>query len=127
MAMTQPQPITGVSQERVRRLALGLPEAAAKDHHGRLSFRVAGRIFATQWDEAHMNVMLDEPGIRTAVSANPDACQEFWWGKQLRAVRVELDRADETLIRELLSDAFEQKAPKRLLRDWAWHEPRRVS
>jgi hypothetical protein len=106
-----------VSLERVRELALALPTAAEQDHHGRPSFRVAGRIFATLWDESHMNVMLDEPGIRTAVQGNPDSCQEFWWGKRLRAAQVSLDRADEALAAELLADAWEQKAPKRLLKE----------
>lgn len=106
-----------VSPERVRQLALALPEAVEEDHHGRPSFRVAGRIFATLWDEHHMNVMLDEPGIRTAVQGSSDACAEFWWGKRLAAVQVTLDRADEPLAAELLADAYERKAPKRLLTD----------
>jgi hypothetical protein len=49
--------------DRVRRLALALPEAVEADHHGRPSFRVAGRIFATLWDVDHMNVMLDEAEV----------------------------------------------------------------
>ena len=112
-----------VSEEQVRRLALELPAAKEQDHHGRPSFRVAGRIFATLWDEARINVMLDEPGILTAVQANPDMCDELWWGKRLRAVQVQLERADEALIAELLADAWEQSAPKRLLRDRAQREP----
>jgi hypothetical protein len=99
----------------VRELALALPEAAEQDHHGRPSFRVAGRIFATLWDSAHLNVMLDDPGIRTAVQAGPDACSEVWWGKRLSAVKVRLDRVEEVRVRELLADAWEHKAPKRLL------------
>lgn len=103
-----------VSLARVRELAMALPEAVEEDHHGRPSFRVAGKIFATLWDEGHLNVMLDEPGIQTAVQGDPDACEEFWWGKRLRAVHVKLDRVDEALAAELLADAWEQKAPKRL-------------
>jgi SAM-dependent methyltransferase len=64
-----------------------------------------------------MNVMLDEAGIRTAVKTRPGMCEEFWWGKRLRAAHVDLALADEQLIRELLADAWEQKAPKRLLKD----------
>ncbi len=105
-----------LSREQVRRLALALPETVEQDHHGRPSFRVNGRIFATLWDPKHMNVMLDEPGIHTAVEARPEACEEFWWGKRLRAVQVELERADDELAKELLADAWEQKAPKRLLK-----------
>jgi hypothetical protein len=106
-----------VSRDRVRQLALALPEVVEQDHHGRPSFRVAGRILATLWDQEHANVMLDEAGIRTAVEAHPGACGEFWWGKRLRATQVDLGRADEQLIRELLADAWEQKAPARLLRN----------
>ena len=51
-----------LSVDDARRLALALPEATEQDHHGRPSFRVAGRIFSTLWDEAHLNVMLDEDG-----------------------------------------------------------------
>jgi hypothetical protein len=46
-----------VSHERARAL------------HGRQSFRVAGKIFATRWDAEHLNVMVDEDGVRTAVHA----------------------------------------------------------
>ena len=41
-------------------LALALPDAVEQDHHGRPSFRVGGKIFATLWDDEHVNVMLDE-------------------------------------------------------------------
>jgi hypothetical protein len=103
-----------VSQNRVRQLALALPESVEQDHHGRPSFRVSGRIFATLWDVEHMNVMLDEAGIRTAVEAAPGSCQDFWWGKRLAAAQVDLTVADEQLVRELLADAWEHKAPRRL-------------
>jgi hypothetical protein len=106
-----------VATDRIRTLALALPEAAERDHHGRPSFRVGGKIFATLWDASHMNVMLEESGILTATQARPDACSEFWWGKRLRAVQVDLARADEALAAELLADAWEHKAPVRLLRD----------
>jgi hypothetical protein len=105
-----------IDLQHARRLALALPEAVEQDHHGRPSFRVGARIFATLWDEQHMNVMLDEPGILTAVQSHPDACSEVWWGKRLAAVRVDLPSADEHLLRELLADAWERKAPAKLRR-----------
>jgi hypothetical protein len=98
-----------------RRLALSLPEAVEQDHHGRPSFRVGGKIFATLWSEERMNVMLDEGGILTAVERAPDACENVWWGKRLAAVGVRLPVADAELLAELLADAWERKAPKRLL------------
>lgn len=101
--------------DRPRRLALSLPEAHEADHHGRPSFRVSGRIFATLWDEGHMNVMLDEDGIRTFAEEEPEACEGFYWGQRLRAVSVDLRAASDELLRELLTQAWERKAPKRLL------------
>ena len=105
-----------VSRERARELALALPEAVEQDHHGRPSYRVAGRIFATQWDDDHMNVMLDEGGILTAVQGEPETFEEVWWGKRLAAVRVDLRRVDAKALANLLEEAWEVKAPKRLLR-----------
>lgn len=108
-----------VTRGEARELALALPEAVEQDHHGRPSYRVGGKIFATQWDESHMNVMLDESGIRTAVEADPTTCEEVWWGKRLAAVRVDLGRVNRETFAGLLTDAWEGKAPKRLLRDRA--------
>ena len=105
-----------VTVAEARSLALALPEATEQDHHGRPSFRVAGKIFATLWDEQHMNVMVDPDGIRTAVEARPSMCAEQYWGKRLAAVRVSLPDADSDVLADLLADAWEGKAPKRLLR-----------
>jgi hypothetical protein len=98
-----------VSVDDARRLALALPETVEQDHHGRPSFRVSGRIFATLWDPEHMNLMLDEPGILTASQAHPDACSEFMWGKRLAALHVSLPDVDRALLGELLADAWEGK------------------
>ncbi len=106
---------TMISADQARQLALALPDAVEQDHHGRPSFRVTGKIFATLWDETHMNVMLDEPGILTAIHSDPIVCSEFWWGKRLGALHVNLNRAEQALLGELLADAWERKAPKRLL------------
>jgi hypothetical protein len=105
-----------MTADDARRLALALPEAVEQDHHGRPSFRVARKIFATLWDEQHMNVMLDEGGILTAVQAHSDVCSEVWWGKRLAAVRVDLPQADEALLSDLLEDAWEGKAEGRVQR-----------
>jgi hypothetical protein len=104
-----------VSPNDARALALALPEAVELDHHGRPSFRVGGKIFATLWSERRMNVMLDEGGIRTALDRAPGVCEEVWWGKRLAAVAVDLERADRALLEGLLTDAWEEKAPARLV------------
>ncbi|HEY2769382.1 MAG TPA: MmcQ/YjbR family DNA-binding protein [Solirubrobacteraceae bacterium] len=98
-----------LSADDARRIALTLPDVVEQDHHGRPSFRVRNRIFATLWDPEHMNVMLDGPGILSAVQSHPGICTEVHWGKRLAATRVELRRADEALLQELLEDAWEHK------------------
>ena len=94
-----------------RAIALGLPGAEERDHHGRPSFRVSGRIFATLWDSEHMNVMLDEPGIRTYAAREGDVFEAVWWGRRLAALRVRLAGTEADELRELLTDAWEGKAP----------------
>jgi hypothetical protein len=101
-----------MTPDDARQIALGLPEAVERDHHGRPSFRVGGKIFATLWDERTMNVMVDEPGIRTAVHRHPEWCTERYWGKRLAAVAVDLKRAPAYGLAELLTDAWEAKGQR---------------
>jgi hypothetical protein len=98
-----------MTAEDARQLALTLPQAIEQDHHGRPSFRVAGKIFATLWDEHTMNVMVDEPGIHSAVAKYPTWCSERYWGRRLAAVAVDLRGAPERELGELLNDAWERR------------------
>jgi hypothetical protein len=100
--------------EQVRRLALALPEALEQDHWGNPSFRVRGRIFATMPDKQHVNVMIEPFDVEAAVRAEPESCEELWWGKELRGVRVSLPNVAPNLLEELLRAAWRRKAPKRL-------------
>lgn len=105
-----------IDHDRARKLALALPGAVERDHHGRPSFRIADSIFATLWDERTMNVMLDEDGIRTVVQRHPNVCREVWWAGRLRATAVNLQHANEHLLTALLTDAHESKAAGKRLR-----------
>jgi hypothetical protein len=100
--------------EDVRRLALGLPEATEEDHHGRPSFRVANRIFATLWTPHALNVMAGEELIRAAVERSPESCSEVHWGRRLAAVRIDLRAADPGTVEDLLYAAWSRRAPRRL-------------
>lgn len=93
-----------------RALALALPGAQERDHHGRPSFRIGGRIFATLWDGEHMNVMVDEAAVRTYVARDAGTSAEVWWGKRLAAVAVRLDRVCAVQLGEVLADAWERFA-----------------
>jgi hypothetical protein len=96
--------------------ARSLPEVIEQDHHGIPSFRVRGRIFATVPDEDHLRVMVDEGEIRASVAEDPEAFAELWWGKRLSCVVVDLRRAPDDQVRELLIEAWRRRAPKRLVR-----------
>jgi hypothetical protein len=105
----------GVTSDDARALALALPEAVEADHHGRPSFRVGGRIFATLWTPEALNVMAPEGVIHAAVAEAPDRCSPVMWGRRLSAVRVDLPRADPGQLEDLLHAAWSLRAPKRLL------------
>jgi hypothetical protein len=102
-----------VTADAARALALALPEAVEADHHGRPSFRVQGRIFATLWTPEALNVMASEVQIRAACDDDPQTCTPVLWGRRLAAVRVDLARADEALVASLLDEAWRDRAPRR--------------
>jgi len=103
-----------VTPGQARALALALPEVVEADHHGRPSFRVAGRVLATVPDEAAWNVMVGESEAHAA-QAHP-GCALLWWGRRLSGVRVELAEVDAALLAELLDEAWHRRAPARLRR-----------
>jgi hypothetical protein len=103
-----------MNADEARALALALPEAVEADHHGRPSFRVRGRIFATLWTPEALNVMASEPQIRAACDDEPETCTPVLWGRRLAAVRVDLTRADAPLVASLLDEAWRGKAPRTL-------------
>lgn len=111
MVLPQPPGLIPITTERtVRGLALDLSGAIEQDHHGFPSFRVNGRIFATLPRPDRLRAMLDEPGIRTAAARHPEICREYYWGRRLACIEVDLTVADAELIRELLTDAWECQA-----------------
>ncbi len=106
----------GVGAATVRRLALSLPEAAEAPHHDMTSFRVAGRIFATMPpDGGRVHVFLADDEVVAYCAEFPGTVEELWWGRRLRGCRVLLARATTALVRELLTESWRRKAPKKLL------------
>ena len=105
-----------ITIDALRALALELPEAVEADHHGRPSFRVGGKIYATLPDAEHVNVMLDAQGISAAIQHPSGAYAELRWGKTLAGVQVDLQRAGAPEVAALLAEAWARKAPKRLSR-----------
>lgn len=99
----------------VRKLLSAWPEVTEAPHFERLSFRAAGKIFATAPEDGeHLHIFVDEEATRSAISADPESFEELWWGKRLAGVRARLAGADGDLIEALLEEAWRLKAPKGL-------------
>jgi len=102
-----------VNLSKARRLALSLPDATQEDHHGRPSFRVRGRIFATVPDQEHLNIFIEPMDVEGVVRLGPDVFAPVMWGKEVKGVRVHLPRASSGMVRDLLTAAWRTMAPKR--------------
>jgi hypothetical protein len=110
----------------VREFALALPGTTEEPHHEMSSFRVAGRIFATVTpDETRLHVFVQEPEISAAVADDPTAFEPLQWGKAVRGLRVQLSAAPADRVRELLTEAWLRRAPKRLAAELQERPPAR--
>ena len=100
----------------VRQLALALPEATEEPHFHRTSFRIRGKIFATAApEEEYLHVFVNEEQRTAALAREPDSLEELRWGTKVQGLRVLLPVAQPNVVRDLLTQAWSAKAPKRLL------------
>ena len=101
----------------VRRFALSLPEVTEEPHFDKSSFRVAGRIFTTVPPGGRsLHVFVGANERDRMVAAAPETYEKLWWGKKVVGLRVALSRARSGDVKELLQSAWQEKAPKGLLR-----------
>jgi hypothetical protein len=106
----------GASVVTVRRVALSMPESTEAPHHDMTSFRVAGKIFATvPPSEDRVHIFLPDDEIHAYCAEYPGVVEELWWGKRLSGCRVNLTQTNQSLLREMLTEAWRRRAPKKLL------------
>jgi hypothetical protein len=100
-----------------RELALSFPEAIESAHMHHPDFRVGGRIFATLGypNKDSATVKLPRNEQREFMHSNPDVFQpaKGAWGRQGSTI-VCLPAAKTTIVREALTAAWRNTAPKRL-------------
>ena len=102
--------------QQVRAFALALPETAEEPHFQLTSFRVRGKIFATAApDGEYLHLFIPEKDRAAALAAEPDFLEELFWGKRSSGVRAILASAKAAVVNRLLLQAWESKAPKKLL------------
>jgi hypothetical protein len=111
-----------VAEERVRSLALDLPESEEHAHFGRPSFRTRKRIFATLPDQvtAVLKLPLDEQSA--VVETAPEVFSLGGWSHQ-GWTRVALERIDEEALAGLLELAWRSIATQRAVREFDARSP----
>ncbi|GAA1897030.1 MAG: MmcQ/YjbR family DNA-binding protein [Williamsia herbipolensis] len=93
--------------------AARLPEVTVGDHHGMDSLRFRTSVLATRPDDETLRIMLTPEQIEETI-AEFDWCTPVLWGQKLSAVAVRLPDADSDVVRDLITDAWRRRAPKRV-------------
>lgn len=101
-----------MNADAVREFALSLPDATEEPHFHFTSFRIGGKIFATMPPRNELlHVFCPEEDREAAVAEYPEVCEVLHWGKRVAGVKLELARADDDFVRDLLQAAYDAKAP----------------
>jgi len=104
-----------VTENDVRRVALSLPETAEKPSYGTPGFRVKDRLFARLREEGDLLVWVAGEGEkRGLVAAEPEKFATTPHYDGHASVLVRLAAVDEAELRELLTESWRLRAPKRL-------------
>ena len=99
----------------LRKFALSLPETTEEPHHHLASFRVRGKIFVTvPPGETHIHVFVSDAVREPALALYPEFIEKLWWGGKVTGLRVALGGARLTVVRDLVRQAWLEKAPAAL-------------
>jgi hypothetical protein len=107
-----------VDLETARAVCLQFPETEEYDHFGKPAYRVKKKIFATLWlDEKRAVLKLSRTAQETFSSDYPSAVfpVKGAWGK-FGWTTLELNKINEVVFREALTEAWRNVAPKALLK-----------
>jgi hypothetical protein len=105
-----------MTADEFRSLALSLPEASESAHMGHPDFRVRGKIFATLGPGEEWGMVKLTPEQQAIfVRSEPEVFQPVkgGWGRR-GATHVTLQTAADASVRQALSVAWRNTAPKRL-------------
>lgn len=103
----------------VRRIALSLPLTEEVEAWGNATFRVRNKMFVIlRADERTASVKASPEEQAALLSEAPDTFSEASYVGRFGWVTARLDRVDESLLEELITDAWMSTAPKRLVKEW---------
>jgi hypothetical protein len=98
---------------QIRKHALSLSGATEEPHFDRTSFRVNGKIFVTAKPlEPYIHVFVPEDLREPALAMHPEFLSKLLWGGKAVGLRVELPKADPSVVRDLVAGAWQLKAAK---------------
>jgi hypothetical protein len=101
---------------QIRRHALSLPGVTEEPHFDRTSFRVKGKIFVTARPaDLHIHVFVPDQHREPALAMYPEHLSKLLWGGKVVGLRIELSMVLPGVAKDLVTSAWEAKAPKSLL------------
>ena len=103
-----------VSIETFRQLALSFPETLEQPHFDKTSFRIKKKIFATlsiDKKEAVLKLSPIDQSVFCTIDSTMIAPVNGGWGRQ-GWTKVELSKIKKALLKDALSCAYSQVAPK---------------
>jgi len=102
-----------VTIRQARKIAMSLPQAEEREHHGHPDFRVNGRIFATLWpDESRAVVKLAIPDQMALVQMDPSTFSLNGWSRQ-GYINVDLKHIDVSRLRTVMESAWNNVAARK--------------
>ncbi len=109
-----------MTAKEFRKLALSLPAATEESHMGHPDFRVGGKIFATLGSQEDWGMAKLPPAEQAAlVQLEPDVYSPASgaWGRSGCTI-IQLAAADRLTVKEVLTAAWRNTAPKRLVQEF---------
>lgn len=99
----------------IRKFALSLPEAGEQPHFHFSSFRVRGKIFVTvPPGEEVIHVFVPEAIRDPVLAMHSGFIEKLLWGGKVVGLRVTLKPAPPAVVKHLVLQAWEHKAPNAL-------------
>lgn len=101
-----------MTRARFRKLLLALEGVEERPHMDRMAYRTKRKVFVTVGADSRVNLLVAPEDKRKALlDSFPEAVFSLGGWTRLGFVAVDLDTIDETLLRELVTEAWRDALP----------------